>query len=173
MEIMDYEKIIKQMIADEAISKEVAAKYFPELKESEGERIVKAIKYALDHVFTNNTTVYETTKEQCFVWLKKLGEQKPAEWSEEDEKFFKTALWHISYSISNGKSTDIHCDTTDWLKSLKDRFTWQPSDEHYDLEEFAKIVRGNLTGISKAVQKLFEAKYLQLTGKKMYGGFKD
>ena len=28
-------------------------------------------------------------------------------WSEEDEKFFKTALWHISYSISNGKSTDI------------------------------------------------------------------
>jgi len=46
-------------------------------------------------------------------------EQKPAEWSDDDEKFFKTALWHISYSVSNGKSTDIHCDTTDWLKSLK------------------------------------------------------
>ena len=45
---------------------------------------------------------------------------KPA-WSEEDEKFFKTALWHISYSISNGKGTDIHCDTTEWLKSLKER----------------------------------------------------
>lgn len=54
-------------------------------------------------------------------------------WSEEDEKFFKTALWHISYSVSNGKNTDEHCDTTDWLKSLKDRVqpqtTWKPSDE--------------------------------------------
>ena len=50
----------------------------------------------------------------------KITELKPS-WSEEDEKFFKTALWHISYSISNGKSTDFHCDTTDWFKSLKDR----------------------------------------------------
>ena len=51
--------------------------------------------------------------------------------------------------------------------------TWKPSDAHYELEEFAKIVRGNLTGISKAVQELFEAKYRQLTGNKMYGGYKD
>lgn len=49
----------------------------------------------------------------------------------------------------------------------------KPSDEHYELEEFAKIVRGNLTGISKDAQELFKAKYLQLTGNKMYGGFID
>lgn len=56
-------------------------------------------------------------------WLKDVVHakyDKPA-WSEDDEKFFKTALWHISYSISNGKGTDIHCDTTEWLKSLKER----------------------------------------------------
>ena len=47
-------------------------------------------------------------------------EQSPV-WSEEDEKFFKTALWHISYSVSNGKRTDEHCDTTDWLKGVKER----------------------------------------------------
>lgn len=64
--------------------------------------------------------------------LEEQGEQKPA-WSEEDEKFFKTALWHISYSISNGKSTDIHCDTTDWLKSLKERYTWKPSEEQIEI----------------------------------------
>ena len=58
-----------------------------------------------------------------------------------------------------------------WKVSVKEY--WKPSDEHYELEEFAKIVRSNLTGISKAVQELFEAKYLQLTGNKMYGGFKD
>ena len=45
--------------------------------------------------------------------------------------------------------------------------------EHYELEEFAKIVRGNLTGINKTVQALFEAKYQQLTGNKMYRGYKD
>ena len=55
-------------------------------------------------------------------------EQKPA-WSEDDENFLKTALWHISYSISKGKSTDFHCDTTDWLKSLKDRVQPQPKSE--------------------------------------------
>ena len=65
-------------------------------------------------------------------------EQKPAEWSEEDEKFFITALWHISYSVSNGKSTDCHCDTTDWLKSIKERIkslcpSWKPSMEQISM----------------------------------------
>ena len=52
-------------------------RYFPELKESENIKIIKAIKYGLDHVFTNNTTVFEVTKEQCLSWLEKQGEQKP------------------------------------------------------------------------------------------------
>jgi hypothetical protein len=175
--------IVRQMKTDGQVSQEVAEKYFPELKESEeseDERVKKAIKYGLDYVFTNNTTIYETTKEQCLAWLEKQGEEntiivipkfrvgdiirpkgstaeytiesisgecyygkgwglhiscdndyelvkQESSWSEEDEKFFKTALWHISFSISNGKSTDIHCDTTDWLKSLKDRV--QPKQE--------------------------------------------
>ena len=69
--------------------------------------------------------LFQKIKEAGYDWdagkreLKKM-EQTPV-WTEEDEKFFKTALWHISNSISNGKSTDIHCDTTDWFKSLKDR----------------------------------------------------
>lgn len=61
----------------------------------------------------------------------------------------------------------------EWNKKELLKIERKPGDAHYELEEFAKIVRGNLTGISKAVQELFEAKYLQLTGSKMYGGFKD
>lgn len=61
----------------------------------------------------------------------------------------------------------------EWNKKELLKIERNPGDEHYELEEFAKIVRGNLTGISKAVQELFEAKYLQLTGDKMYKGFKD
>jgi hypothetical protein len=60
-------------------------------------------------------------------FLKTLKPQLKQEWSEEDEKFFKTALWHISYSISKGKSTDFHCDTTEWFKSLKNRYALKPS----------------------------------------------
>ena len=63
--------------------------------------------------------------------IEKVASYSP--WSGDDEKFFKTALWHISYSISNGKSTDIHCDTTEWLKSIKDRCNWKPSDEQMEI----------------------------------------
>lgn len=56
--------------------------------------------------------------------LEKQGEQKPA-WTEKDEKFFETALWHISNSMTNGERTNISCGTTDWLKSLKDRIITQ------------------------------------------------
>lgn len=62
-------------------------------------------------------------------WLEKQTEQKLV-WSEEDEKFFKTALWHISYSISNGESTYVRSDTTEWLKSLKDRMELKKQKEN-------------------------------------------
>ena len=52
---------------------------FPELKESEGEKIRKAIKYSLDHVFTNNTTVFGVTKEQCLAWLEKHSSSQTKE----------------------------------------------------------------------------------------------
>ena len=104
----------------------------------------------------------------------KLVEQKPVEWSEEDEEMIDSIIGNIKYLYSIGSCDNATVDKkVNWLKSLSPHNTWKPSDEHYELEEFAKIVRSNLTGISKAVQKLFEAKYLQLTGNKMYGGFKD
>ena len=101
------------------------------------------------------------------------GEQNPA-WSEEDEETLRVVT-----NIFEQHGVNLLCYPAfvHWLKTLPNRITfnpyWKPSDEHYELEEFAKIVRGNLTGISKDVQELFEAKYLQLTGNKMYGGYKD
>lgn len=70
-------------------------------------------------------------------------ELNASEWSEEDEKFFKTALWHISYSVSNGDTTDCHCDTTNWLKGVKERLKslrpqshWKPSEEQMKALEY-------------------------------------
>lgn len=45
----------------------------------------------------------------------------PERWGEKDDKMLVTALWHLSNSISNGNSTDIRCDTTEWVKGLKNR----------------------------------------------------
>ena len=102
-----------------------------------------------------------------------FSEQETA-WGEEDEVELNGLIKHYE---DGHVSTPQNRKTINWLKSLKERVqpqnTRKPSDEHYELEEFAKIVRGNLTGISKAVQELFEAKYLQLTGNKMYGEYKD
>ena len=121
----------------------------------------------------NKTPYHPTTKEQrdlLFAKMKEAGykwdadkkelkkiEQKSA-WSEEDEKFLKTALWHISYSVSNGKNTDEHCDTTDWLKSLKERYTWKPTDAQ--MESLDLLSRGEgsrhiiLRSLYNSLQKL-------------------
>ncbi len=117
------------------IMKEVVEHLFPELKESEDDRIRNEIIAFVEQSIHRGggTPIPREQEDKWLAWFEKQGEQilansaqtckdeqKPA-WSVEDEKFFKTALWHISYSISNGKSTDEHCDTTDWFKSLKDR----------------------------------------------------
>ncbi len=65
--------------ANGMILKRVGRTSIPRIQRERGERIREVIKYCLDHVFTNNTTVFEVTKEQCFAWLEKQCEQKPAD----------------------------------------------------------------------------------------------
>lgn len=74
------------------------------------------------------------THQKANNWLKSLKErvqpQAKQEWSEEDEGFLDSALWHIQNSITNGKiKAFVECPLSTWLKSLKNRYTWKPSDE--------------------------------------------
>ena len=66
---------IKQMIADGQISQEVAEKYFPELRESEDERIRKEL---VDFIY-DKTDTYELREKSnsWLAWIEKQGEQKP------------------------------------------------------------------------------------------------
>lgn len=53
------------------------------------------------------------------------GEQKPA-WSEEDESNFNSAIYYIR------REPYRECDVepiVDWLKTLKEKYTWKPSEE--------------------------------------------
>ena len=147
---------------------------------------------ALEILMASPKTVASTIlKESVIVWLQSLKDriapQPNQEWSEEDKKLIDDTCNLINTLASGYGTTNVTEPITftgsQMIANIKSKLralvdcrpqnTRKPSDEHYELEEFAKIVRCNLTGISKAVQELFKAKYLQLTGRKMYGGFKD
>ena len=193
---MDYEKnkealaIVKQMVADGQISQEVAEKYFPELAESEDEKIRKEIidfatkanngvisfltdnynfnkwiallekqaeqktvviipKFRVGDVIRPKGSTAEYTIEsisgECYHgkgWGLHLSndddyelvEQKPAEWSEEDENIYNAILDTI---YNNLGLCSIH---REWFKNIKERLKslrpksqWNPSEEQIDL----------------------------------------
>ena len=60
--------------------------------------------------------------------VKKLYEQKP--WSEEDEKLLALSLNNLTELKDRfGKEYGRTGDCIEWLKSLKDRYTWKPSEK--------------------------------------------
>ena len=82
-----------------------------------------------------------------------LVEQKPAAWSEEDEYLLDETIKHLEALIRiTKKQGSAYSDEIqyyqrdiDWLKSLKERCTWKPSneqlkalkeavDEHFDID---------------------------------------
>ena len=66
---------------------------FPELKGSEDERIRKAlIKYYSFNKDGGSHALDNITPKQIVDWLEKQGEQKPVEWTAEDEEELKIAL---------------------------------------------------------------------------------
>ena len=62
--------------------------------------------------------------------------QESAEWSEEDEKMYNSALWHIKNSCGNGGKNSGEFDVYNWLKnrvkSLRPQPHWKPSEEQMD-----------------------------------------
>ena len=54
-------------------------------------------------------------------WLKSLKDrvQPKQEWSEEDEKMWKSALWHVKNSCGNGGKNSGEFEVYNWLKSLR------------------------------------------------------
>ena len=63
---------------------------------------------------------------------------KESSWSEEDEYLLYETSQHLEELIRIDKAKHCACDVQyyqrdiDWLKSLKDRYTWKPSDEQME-----------------------------------------
>ena len=117
-----------------------AARYeniFPQLRESEDERIRQAILAEYKERLELETLAYKNPEcnkdtvsflEKAVAYLEKQKEQKPAEWSEEDERILERAIHIIvEYSDIDEKESEI---VQNWLKSL--RPSWKPSEELLD-----------------------------------------
>ena len=61
-----------------------------------------------------------------------LKRQKPAKWSEEDEKILKEIITDVRFEGYNNDLQGNSYRKINWLKSLKDRYTWKPSDKQME-----------------------------------------
>ena len=142
---------------------EILQNVFPELIESEDERIRKAI---LEHIQLCTESIPD--RDKFIAWLEKQGEQKPVDtyckenckgyretgkcyadgscdakikaeqkpvWSEEDDKLFSLTLDMVEwYSGKNEKNSRT---VSDWLKSLKNRIIPQQKEWSEEDEQIA------------------------------------
>lgn len=139
---MDYEKKYKEALVrakesmkDGGISSNTITyleSIFPELCESDDEKIRKKIIDYFRGSVGLGVAIGGVSVKDIVSWLEKQCEQKPVEWSEEDEKYFNILISLINNPSSDG-IFDYHqinkSAFNNWLKSLKDRYTWKPSEE--------------------------------------------
>lgn len=134
---------------------------FPELKESEDERIRGNI-IATIHLYYGEPL--EDEAKEMIAWLEKqgeqkiktpeeslgidsdtynkivdeciYGEQKPA-LSEEDEEIYRKCICAMRASACGFPEEEKFVEQVDnWFKSLKERYTWKPSEEQMNTLEY-------------------------------------
>ena len=126
---------------------------FPELKESEDEKwipkeIIKYLKEKGDfrscwiawlekqgeqkiktpeESLGIDSDTYNKIVDECI-----YGEQKPASWSKEDEKQAR----QIERIVHDGCTQKLQKQIADWFESLKERYTWKPSEDQMNTLEY-------------------------------------
>ena len=127
---------------------------FPELRESEDERMINEII----HTVTGYHPIHTTEEIDSMVaYLEKQKEQKPAEWNEDDELMRKRCIVDLGYLTEYEPQYKERYDAQiNWLKSL--RPSWKPSED--DLDAFKELIddankRGWVTpGASRLYEQL-------------------
>lgn len=98
-------------------------------------------------------------KEAHKIELEKQGEQNST-WSEYDEIMLHSIISDFKgFKHDNTSSLEPHFDNCiDWFISLKDRYTWKPTEEQIDAIRLARntFVRNDYSGCSFLNKTLFE-----------------
>lgn len=141
---MDYEKKYNEALkwmrelypGLHGATKEDAEHFFPELRESEDERVIRTLYYLVrDHDWVNGAT-----KGEALAWLEKQKERKPAEWSEEDNRMIGRVRGIIERYAFTQNAVDVNGELCEkeyvemdtWLKSLRSQPQWKPSEDQMD-----------------------------------------
>lgn len=147
--------VVNQMVSDGQITQEVVEKYFPELRESKDEIMMRIIMNALIKVPYSELDglIPDTIR----IWLEgkiKQGEQKPAEWSEDVEAAI-SLLKHIAeeqekdycpYNANNLRKA------AQYLETCRPQSTWKPSDEQMVVLNDI-IINGHLSNANERILK--------------------
>lgn len=113
---------------------------FPELAESEDERMIKSMtRLVKDFHDCNFPTPEGFERKDMLAWLEKQEDKKPYNWNDWDEKIYNILLEDYRdkafYSHSRDKSEDINGEVLGWLELIKNRVQpvqeWTRDDEQY------------------------------------------
>lgn len=119
---------------------EMLVHIFPELNESENEKIRKELlEHCINRRDGKQVCVDANDYKRWADWLEKQGEQNPT-WSEYDEKVLQSIILDFKdFKHDNSSSFEAHFDNCiAWLKSLKNRCTWKPTEEQINAIRLAR-----------------------------------
>ena len=133
---------------DNKIAIQILENLFPELKESEDEKIIKYIIWHLKHTRMYLDNSINNHVEEAIDWLKSLKDrvqpQPKQEWSEYDKIQLSEAIQMIEANGTWIRSEDAVKKVSNWLKSIKPNH-WKPSEQNIkDLEWCADLVQDKL-----------------------------
>ena len=152
-----------------------------EPKESEDEKVRKEIIGFLDMINKDSLEARNFIADRYgdvipddmiptwIAWLEKQGsqnlansaktckdEQNPA-WSEEDEHRYSDVIYFLETAKKHYASVSEIEASISWLKSLKERYTWKPSDEQMDaLDNFIYAVNPDTKKYGKIIISLYD-----------------
>jgi hypothetical protein len=148
-----------------ADQKYVLESLFPELMESEDEKLIKNLISTLSNLYARNL-IEKETKEKYTNWLKSIRPQPKQEWSEEDERLRQSCIKHIEEELEEIRNdkyghSEIISDLKEscrerikWLESLRPQYKWKPSDEQIKAIQTAIGIVGELTPTSMLLKEL-------------------
>lgn len=94
---------------------------FPELAESEDEKIIKILQEGVNDVLQDQfCTNRGVSKEKVLSWLEKQCKQKPIEWDEYDEMYVSALIAIVRKE--DATTQNLRDTLTGWLRCLKGRF---------------------------------------------------
>ena len=123
----------------------------------EDEKILKDIKFNFEYNKEKMSDALITQYDWFFDKVKSLKPQLKQEWSEEDEHNLNSVINLVHNTRDGAWGSCVGERIESWLKSLRERYTWRPSDEQMEaLDDFIYAKYPNIEKYGAAVKSLYQ-----------------